>query len=143
MRTTNGALPRRFRTPAPAAVRGLRHRDVVHCAHAQKPPAGCGTTRHCASCGAAIATVTAIATNRTAERTCALEFLKNGSRSEASLRVRASPLTIGDHRFFLRPIPHPPPLQACAAAQQLSLHDAASSSGAPRNALHLLCRAAG
>ena len=40
----------------PAAIHGLRPGQFIHCVHADEPPHGCGTTRACASCGAAIAT---------------------------------------------------------------------------------------
>ncbi|MEE8349018.1 MAG: hypothetical protein V3R94_05585, partial [Acidobacteriota bacterium] len=53
-------------------ILGLRIGDVLGCEHASEGPAGCGTTKHCRSCGAALATVSAMKKEEPIERTCAL-----------------------------------------------------------------------
>ena len=53
---------------------GLRLGKVIGCIHADEEPDGCGTTKYCSSCGAAIAIVTSLAVNEPVERICAAEI---------------------------------------------------------------------
>jgi len=56
----------------PKEVLGLRHGEVLQCIHADKEPGGCGSTKSCSSCGAAIAIVSSLEHNKPVERFCAL-----------------------------------------------------------------------
>jgi len=79
----------------------LRPGEAVHCIHASEPPHGCGTTKACASCGAAIAMVTCLTENVATERICSLTA-KNGEKTvDLSLSVRAQPITIDFKRYIL------------------------------------------
>jgi PAS domain-containing protein len=49
-------------------VLGLRPGEAVQCVHAHDEAGGCGTSKFCRSCGAAIAIVTSLGTDRPAER---------------------------------------------------------------------------
>ncbi len=82
-------------------VLGLRPGEAIGCVHAKEMPNGCGTARHCASCGAAIAIVSALADGTVVERTCCVEINHGGRRQDLYLSVRATRVTIGESPFVL------------------------------------------
>ncbi len=85
----------------PEKILGLRLGESLKCEHAYNAPAGCGTTAYCSTCGAAIAMMTAINENRVDEQMCALTALRDGSRHDISLLIKAHPLTVENHRWIL------------------------------------------
>lgn len=85
----------------PESKLGLRPGEVVSCMHASEMPGGCGTSRPCASCGAAISIVVSLATGEPVERKCALTTYANGSETDLSLRVRACRVSLGDKPFVV------------------------------------------
>ncbi len=82
-------------------ILALRPGEAVGCIHAYEPPNGCGTTRFCATCGAAIAIVTSLAKNLPVEETCALTVGRGGKPVEMCLSVRAHPVTNDNRRLLL------------------------------------------
>lgn len=86
----------------PAQLLGLRLGEAVACPHAAEMPGGCGTSRFCASCGAAIAQAVALNEQRATEHFCAIESVRDGARHDLVLRVRAAPLTLlGEHLILV------------------------------------------
>jgi signal transduction histidine kinase len=85
----------------PDKTLGLRLGEIIDCAHCNKPPAGCGTTKYCSTCGAAIAMVASLTHNESIERMCALEKRKGEAVEDIALKITASPITISDQRFLL------------------------------------------
>ncbi len=85
----------------PEKVLGLRLGEVLNCDYAKEAPAGCGTTKYCSSCGAAIAMVTSLGSNTPAERICHLSANRNESRLDLALMVRSQPIDIDQKRFLL------------------------------------------
>lgn len=85
----------------PAAALGLRPGELVGCEHAAEHPGGCGTSRACASCGAAIAIVAAQARHRPEERDCVLTVRRDGREVDLDLRVHAAPLDLDGQAFTL------------------------------------------
>lgn len=79
----------------------LRTGDVVKCVHAHDPPHGCGTTKFCSSCGAAIAIVTCLTENIATERICALTTNRSGKSTDIALAVRAQPIILEGNRYIL------------------------------------------
>jgi nitrogen-specific signal transduction histidine kinase len=84
-----------------ASVLGMRLGETLDCIHAAENPHGCGTTPHCMTCGAAIATMGAINDNQVSEKTCALSAEKDGVALEMYLSIRAQPMKIDDSRWIL------------------------------------------
>jgi hypothetical protein len=80
---------------------GLRPGEVLNCRYAHLEDGGCGTSRMCASCGAAISIVTALATHRPTERICALTARRGGIDVDQTLCVRSHPVSIGGKQFLL------------------------------------------
>ncbi|MDA8140079.1 MAG: ATP-binding protein [Desulfobacteraceae bacterium] len=85
----------------PEEVLGLRLGESLRCVHAQAPPNGCGTTPHCGTCGAAIATMAAIKDNQTQEQVCALSTQSDGTVNDVCLLIKGQPVLIDDQRWIL------------------------------------------
>jgi len=85
----------------PVKALGLRPGEAVGCVHAREEPGGCGTSRFCSTCGAAVAIVTSLGTGKPAERLCALTARRGTKTVETALLVRSQPLRIQGKRFLL------------------------------------------
>lgn len=81
-------------------VLGLRPGEALRCVHADDNAAGCGTGEFCATCGAAIAIVTALATGGVVERKCILTAMVGAEFRDLCFMVKASPLEIDGCRFL-------------------------------------------
>ena len=85
----------------PNQLLGLRPGEAIRCVHAHEEPAGCGTTRFCSSCGAAIAIVASLERDKPEERLCAATLLKDGKEIEICFQVRSYPISFSGRRFLL------------------------------------------
>lgn len=74
---------------------GLRPGEALGCVRAHAHPGGCGTSRYCSNCGAAISMVTALKTGAPEERECALTVLRNGKTLDLDFAVRCCPIDMG------------------------------------------------
>lgn len=77
----------------PDEVVGSRPGEAAHCAHAWDMAGGCGTSRHCATCGAGQAIVASQEAGVEVERDCLL--LTDGGAA-LEFAVKASPLRVDD-----------------------------------------------
>lgn len=82
-------------------VLGLRLGESVACLHAHEQPAGCGTSRACATCGAAIAMVTTLATGKPEQCECIAAVRREGRTRDLCLAVRACVQEHEGERFIL------------------------------------------
>ncbi|HSM93876.1 MAG TPA: PAS domain-containing sensor histidine kinase [Anaeromyxobacteraceae bacterium] len=80
---------------------GLRPGEALGCTRAADGPDGCGTGAACASCGAALAILSAEHRGRPAERECTITVRRGDRRVDVDLRVRAAPLDLEGERFVL------------------------------------------
>ena len=97
----NHAFLEKLGIPDIEDVLGLRLGESLSCIHAFKQPAGCGTTEHCETCGAAIAMMSAINDSHEKEQICALVSDRNGIVSDLCLQVRAKPIEEEGNRWVL------------------------------------------
>lgn len=105
------------------ALLGLRPGEALKCGHAGEMPAGCGTSKHCGHCGAAIAIVTSLAQHRSEERLCDLALERDGRTVERCLSVRASPLEFEGQRLVLLFLRDVTDEQRRAALERVFFHD--------------------
>ena len=83
-------------------ILGLRPGEAIGCVHAEKMPGGCGTSEYCASCGAAIAIVSALADVKPVERACAMTAaVKGGGVKHLYFRVKAYPISFNGEKILL------------------------------------------
>lgn len=102
---------------------GLRPGEVLQCIHAHAEPAGCGTTRYCSTCGAAIAIVTSLDQDKPAERICALSARRGDRDLDIALLVRSHPIMIEKRRFLLLFLQDITQQQQRAALERTFFHD--------------------
>jgi signal transduction histidine kinase len=81
------------------ALLGARPGEVLGCTHAQSGPSGCGTSRACSQCGAVLAILAAQQGSSPVDGECWLSFHRNGRFEASEFRVRATPLTLGNHHL--------------------------------------------
>ncbi len=82
-------------------VFGLRPGEALACRFAELAPSGCGTGETCASCGAAIAIVSALEKNRPKEMDCVLSSRKNGKETDYFFNIKASPFEFTGKKYIL------------------------------------------
>ena len=102
---------------------GLRPGEAVNCIHAHETEAGCGTSKYCSTCGAAIAIVTCLEEDKPAERFCALTVNKAGQQVNIYLAVRSHPIKINGKRFILLFLQDITKQQELAAMEKVFFHD--------------------
>jgi signal transduction histidine kinase len=104
-------------------VLGLRPGEALQCSHAHDMPGGCGTSKFCSTCGAAIAIVTSLSHDQTIERTCALEVRRNEKTFDLFLRVRSCPITFDGQRLLLLFLQDITKHQHWASLERVFFHD--------------------
>ena len=134
----NDTLLERLGLEGAADVLGLRLGEAIRCTHADLGPGGCGTSRYCASCGAAIAIVTSLENNRAAERECAVTVQRDGQEADLYFLVRSEPMEFDGERFILLFLRDITVHQQRAALERIFFHDIGSIIGALRLNCHLL-----
>jgi signal transduction histidine kinase len=97
----NGAYLQAIGALSPSDALGLRPGETLQCVHAVSAPGGCGTAKACASCGAAAAIVAANARAVPEERDCSLAVNRGGEVLSFEMRVRATPLELGEEPLTL------------------------------------------
>ncbi len=102
---------------------GLRPGEALQCLHAHETPHGCGTTKHCATCGAAIAIVTSLETNVPMERKCIIRAQHNGVETDLCFLVRACPVIADGHRYLLLFMQDTTTQEKRAALERAFFHD--------------------
>ena len=85
----------------PDEIFGSRPGEAIHCIHSDELPGGCGTSKYCSTCGAAISIVAALTNKKPEERKCVLTVEKDGAQKEICFKVRACPFNIENQNFIL------------------------------------------
>lgn len=85
----------------PESILGLRPGESVHCIHSHEEPGGCGTSRYCRTCGAAVAITVSLTEDKSVERECAISTRKNGRDQDLFLQVRCEPVELENQKFLL------------------------------------------
>lgn len=80
---------------------GLRPGEALGCTRATEGPDGCGTGAACASCGAALAILSAEHRDQPEERDCTITVRRGERRVDLDLRVRATPFDLEGDRLTL------------------------------------------
>ena len=85
----------------PATVLGLRPGEYVRCVHAAEMSDGCGTTPYCATCGAVISIMAALATDQPQEGACSLTVERDNREIDLFFQVRCCPIRVQGRTFLL------------------------------------------
>ncbi len=122
----------------PSEVLGLRLGETLKCIHAEEGPGGCGTSRYCSTCGAALAIVTSLGTDKPVERNCALTSNRGGRISDIALQVKSHPINVDGRRFLLLFIQDITLQEQRAALERTFFHDINNMLGGLLGATELL-----
>lgn len=79
---------------------GLRPGEALHCIHAEEGPHGCGTSEHCAYCGAVLSLLAAQAGMETTDGECRILMRREGKLVAAEFKIRVTPLEQGGETFL-------------------------------------------
>jgi signal transduction histidine kinase len=107
----------------PEEALGLRHGDALNCIHAEDEPGGCGATKFCSSCGAAVAIVSSLKVDMPVDRMCALSARRGDQIIDLALLVRSQPISIEQRRFLLIFLQDITRQQQWAALERAFFHD--------------------
>jgi K+-sensing histidine kinase KdpD len=119
-------------------VFGLRPGELIHCEHADEQPNGCGTTKHCVTCGAAIAIITSLGTQNPVEKTCSASVVTNGIQNDICFKIRAIPVTIKSIQFVLLFIQDMTVINTLTSMERMFFHDINNTIGGLLGTLDLL-----
>ncbi len=119
----NDSLLQKLGIDDPAKALGLRPGEALQCIHAQDEPAGCGTTKYCSTCGAAIAIVSSQEQDKAVEKMCALSATKGDQEVDIALLVKSQPIEIDNKRFLLLFLQDITQQQQRAALERTFFHD--------------------
>lgn len=106
---------------------GLRPGEAVKCIHHDERAGGCGTAPACGQCGAVRSVLDCFAHDRRASHECRLTVRDGANRASLDLRVHASPLSVGDHRFAVVALQDIGAEKRREALEQTLLHDLANT----------------
>jgi hypothetical protein len=136
--SVNDDLMKSFGWNSALDVFGLKPGEVIHCEHAGEQPNGCGTTKHCATCGAAIAIITSLGTNTTVEKTCSASIVNNGKQNDIFFKIRAIPVTVNSMMFVLLFIQDMTILNTLTSMERMFFHDINNTIGGLLGTLDLM-----
>lgn len=111
-------------------VLGLRPGEALSCIHAHRCEGGCGTSEYCSTCGAAIAMVSSLATDKPAEDICAISVNSIREKDDFFFKVKATPIKIESERFLILTMQNITQLQKLQALERVFLHDVANIASA-------------
>lgn len=104
-------------------VIGLRPGEAIQCIHAHEMPGGCGTSKFCASCGAAIAIVSCLCTDQPVERKCIATVIRNNKTTDLCMMVRACRILFEGRPLILLFLQDSTAAQRWAAIERIFFHD--------------------
>ncbi len=107
----------------PGKQLGLRPGEILQCIHSDEQPGGCGTAKHCRTCGAAISMVTSLSEKIPTERICALQVRRGEIDVDIVLSVRAQPIKVNSSTFLILFIQDITRQQQQAAIERTFFHD--------------------
>jgi PAS domain-containing protein len=97
----NSAFERMIGIDDPYETFGLRLGEALQCVHADDGPHGCGTSQHCANCGATNAIVSSLETDEPVERHATLHVMKDGKPMDYGINVRSHPVKAEGRRLLV------------------------------------------
>ena len=102
--------------------------EILGCVRVAEGPDGCGTSRHCVTCGAANAILESQTQNAQVVREC--RILINGDSAGAlDLRVAATPIEVDGTRFIVVAVDDISQPKRIAVLQRVFFHDVLNTAG--------------
>lgn len=108
----------------------LRPGEALDCVHAAQGPDGCGSSEACRGCGAVLAILAAQGAEKASgpvEGECLLSHVREGRWTCSEFKVKASPLSLGEHHFVVLVLRDISSEKRREALERIFLHDIANS----------------
>lgn len=102
---------------------GLRPGEALHCIYADEGPDGCGTSKFCPSCGAAIAFITSFEQDKPVEKKCGITARQGNKTTDLVLEVKSQPIKIDKKKYLLLFIKDITQQEQRAALERTFYHD--------------------
>jgi CheY-like chemotaxis protein len=125
----NRELLEALRRESPDCLLGLRPGEALGCVHFTEGTDGCGTAKHCQSCGAVFAILSSQANNARVTNECRLSTLSGGKFGARDFRVTASPLEIQGEKLTALVLVDISSEKRREVLEQTFLHDVANCLG--------------
>jgi signal transduction histidine kinase len=103
--------------------------EAIHCIRVAEGPDGCGTSEHCAHCGAFSAVIESMASNAQTVRECRILSQTAHGIVPLDLRVTATPFAAEEERFTLMAIEDISYEKHSAVLQRAFFHDVLNTAG--------------
>lgn len=123
----------------PCAALGLRPGEALECIHSGEEQGGCGHSKFCSTCGAAIAMVASLRDNKPSEKLCALTANRKGTNVDIALNVRSQPIEIEGNKFLLLFLKDISVEQQREALEKIFFHDINNMLSGLMGASEILC----
>ena len=126
----------------PGRVLGLRPGEALRCLHSQdNPEGGCGTSRFCRTCGAAVAIVGSQESGQSSEHECLLTVSRGQGEEALEFMARATPVTLDGQSLIVVSLLDIRDQKRREALETTFLHDFLKSALALRGAAQMVPRA--
>jgi signal transduction histidine kinase len=106
--------------------------EAVGCIRAAQGPDGCGTSPHCATCGAVDAILQSQARQRKITRECRILVDTPEGVAPLDLRVTATPFAVDEYRFVIAAIEDISQAKRLAVLERMFFHDVLNTAGCLR-----------
>jgi hypothetical protein len=80
---------------------GMRPGELLECLHAAEGPGGCGTSKHCKTCGAVISILSCQAISKTIKGECHMTMSRNNRLECVDYLVHVTPFNFNDYKFLI------------------------------------------
>jgi signal transduction histidine kinase len=111
------------------AVASKRLGEAVGCIRAKEGPGGCGTAKHCATCGAVNAILESQAAEKKVTRECRISTDASHGDGSLDLRVTATPFRIGEDRYIVVAVEDISQAKRLDILQRVFFHDVLNTAG--------------
>ena len=112
--------------------------EAVGCIRAEGGPDGCGTSHHCATCGAVNAILESQNQNKKVVRECRVLIDTADGFAQLDLKVTASPLQVGTERFIMLVLDDISQSKRLCLMERMFFHDVLNTAGCIQGYTHLL-----
>jgi signal transduction histidine kinase len=103
--------------------------EVVGCMRPKEGPDGCGTSRHCVTCGAVSAILESQRHNTQVVRECRILTEEDSGPGAMDLRVAATPIEVDGERFIVAAVEDISQPKRMAVLQRVFFHDVLNTAG--------------
>jgi len=119
-------------------ILGKRPGEVISCIHSTEEPAGCGTSRACAYCGAVNAILDSQRTGKKTMKETQISSIVNGKHKSWDMNIISTPISFNGELFYVLILQDISDIKRRAALERIFFHDLLNSVGGLNGLLTVL-----